>query len=87
MGRRLGEASRVLDALARVWSHLGISRARKVHIYMSTVVPKVLYSLESLWLLQADLRRLDAFHCRCLRKVLHIQPSYLSQVPNGAQDC
>ena len=83
VSRRLGEGPRVLEGLARVWSHSRINRSRKVNIYMSMTVPKVLYSLESLWLLQADLRRIDAFHCKCLRKVLRIPTSYVSGVPNS----
>ena len=80
--RRLGEGTRSLEALAQVWSHSGISRRRKIRIYMAVVVSKVLYSLDSLWLLQSDLRRLDAFHCRSLRKVLRIPCSYVSRISN-----
>ena len=32
---------------------------------------------------QADTRRLDAFHHRCLRKLLRIPCSYISRVPNS----
>ena len=49
---------------------------------MAIVVSTVLYSLDSLWLLQSDLRRLDAFHCRSLRKVLRIPCSYVSRISN-----
>ena len=80
--RRLGEGRRAFDGLCKVWSHAGISRARKLHIYMTCVASKVLYSMESLWLLKADRTKLDAFHYRCLRKVLGIPCSYLSRVPN-----
>ena len=80
--RRLGEGSRTLDALSQVWSHSGISRAKKVQIYMAVVISKVLYSLDSLWLLKADLRRLDAFHCRSLRQILKIPCSYISRISN-----
>ena len=53
--RILGEGSRTLDALAQVWSHAGISHAMKVQIYMIVVISKVLYSLDSLWLLKSEL--------------------------------
>ena len=36
--------------------------------------------MESLWLLQADRARLDAFHCRCLRRILRIRHSFYSRV-------
>ena len=80
--RRLGEAGRFFDSLAAAWNHAAITRKRKLTIYSRTVVSKLLYSLESLWLLQADRRRLDAFHCRCLRRILRIPPSFLSRVSN-----
>ena len=42
-----------------------------------------MYSLESLWLLKADKDRLDAFHCMCLRRILHVAPSFVSRVSNN----
>ena len=69
--------------MCRIWSHAGISRRRKLDIYMSCVVSKLLYSLESVWLVQHERLRLDAFHHSCLRKMLGIQHSYLSRVPNS----
>jgi hypothetical protein len=80
--RRLGEATGTFKALARCWSHANIARARKVEIYSACVLSKLLYNLESLWLLQADLQRLDAFHIRCLRKIYGIPCSYISRVSN-----
>ena len=55
----------------------------KVNIYMSYVVSKLMYSLETLWLLKHERAKLDAFHHRCLRKVLGIPSSYISRVPNA----
>ena len=81
--RRLGEGRRAFDGLCKLWSHAGISRSRKLHIYTTCVASKVLYSMESLWLLKADRAKLDAFHYRCLRKVLGTPCSYLSRVPNS----
>ena len=43
---------------------------------------KVLYALESLWMLKAVRQRIDAFQCFCLRQILHIAPSYISRVSN-----
>ena len=82
MTRRLGEASAGFKALAQVWSHANIPRARKVEIYIATVVSKILYNLDSIWLLQADLHRIDAFHISCLRRMYGIPCSYLSRIPN-----
>ena len=43
---------------------------------------KLLYNLHSLCLTQAETNRLDAFHVRCLRRILKIAPSFYSRVPN-----
>ena len=80
--RRIGEGSQSFRTLSRVWSHSGISQWRKIEIYMTTVISKVLYSLDSLWLVQSDRQWQDAFHCRCLRKMLRIPCSYLSRISN-----
>lgn len=49
---------------------------------MACVVSKLLYNLDSLWLLQADLSRLDAFHVQCLRRIYNIPCSYISRISN-----
>ena len=82
ISRRLGECSRVIDKLAQIWAHAAFSTRRPIEIYTACVASKLLYSLESLWLLQADRARLDAFHCRCLRRMLGIPHSYYSRVTN-----
>ena len=47
------------------------------------MLSKLLYSLDSLWLLKKDNDRLDAFHCKNLRKILRIPPSYFSRISNA----
>ena len=81
--RRLGEARGVFRALTKCWNHAGISKSRKLCLFDAIVVPKLLYNLESLWLLQADRHRLDSFQASCLRKILGIQHSYYSRVSNA----
>ena len=80
--RRLGEASRAFKSLVVCWSHANISRARKIEIYMSSVGSKLMYNLETLWLLKADINRLEAFHVKCLRRICRIPHSYVSRVRN-----
>ena len=80
--RRVGEAKGCFKALQKCWSHANISRASKTEIYTACVLSKLLYSLESLWLLQADLCRLDGFHVKCLRQIFSIPSSFISRIPN-----
>ena len=75
--------SRVHVFEAKLWSHASITRHRKIEIYSAMVRSKVLHSLESLWILKADMKRLDAFHARCLRKILRIPSSYISRISNS----
>ena len=55
-----------------------------MQLYNACVVPALLYGIQSLWLRKADARKLDAFHCRCLRQVLGIPRPYISHVTNEA---
>ena len=81
--RRIGETRQMSYKLTAVWKHANISRQRKKHILDSCVVSKLLYGLESVWLLQADRSKLDAFYASGLRKILNVAPSFISQVPNA----
>ena len=83
MKRRLREGRKALDVLSELWAHTGISRRRKAEIYKACVVSKVIYSMESLWLLSSEVKRLDAFHVACLRKISGIKHSYVSRVSNA----
>eukprot|EP00959_Pyramimonas_sp_CCMP1952_P442301 9259554-Pyramimonas_sp.AAC.1 len=46
----------------------------------SCALGKLLCPLNYMWLVSADRNRLDAVHCRCLRRLLGIQHSYISRV-------
>ena len=48
----------------------------------SVILSRLLYGLGSAWLDVADTRRLNGFHCRCLRVILRVQPAYFSRVSN-----
>lgn len=39
-----------------------------------------MYGLHTAWLNKAGRKRLDAFHCRCLRRIYGIAPSYYSRI-------
>jgi len=82
LSRRLGEATGAFKALSKIWSHSSIGRKRRFAIYDACVLSKLLYSLDSLWLLKADRTRLDAFHAKCVRRLLGIPCSYVSRVSN-----
>ena len=83
ISRRLGACGGLFRQIRQVWSHAAVTRNRKLEVYSACVLSKLLYSLESLWLLKAERARLDAFHCRCLRMILRIPCSYVSRISNA----
>ena len=84
VSRRLGEAASTFKQLDRLWSRSSLGWKRKYKIYDSVVLSKLLYSLDSLWLLKADRARLDAFHCKSLRRIWGIPSAYISRVSNAS---
>ena len=84
VARKIGAATADFHALDKVWKHSCISRARKLELYASLIESKLRYALSSAWLLKADLRRLDGFQARCLRKILGVQHSFTSRVSNAS---
>ena len=82
VSRRLGEGRGVFKSLDKLWSNSSLNWHRKVAIFNACVTSKVMWSLESCWLLQADRVRLDAFQAYGLRRIFRILPSYFSRVSN-----
>ena len=82
LGRRLGAAKADFDALRKVWSHANVPVERKLRIYDSCVVAKLVYGLHTAILNKSERARLDGFHARCLRRILRIQHAYYSRISN-----
>ena len=82
LSRRLGAAKNEFEKIRRVWGHSCISVTRKIKIFNACVVSKLMYNLHSLWLSVAETRKIDAFHVKCLRQILKIQPSFYSRISN-----
>ena len=82
LARRLGMAKTDFRELARVWKHSALSRARKIRIFDSLIVSKLLYGLATAWLNTSQRRRLDGFQNRCLRQIWGIKPAYVSRISN-----
>ena len=59
-----------------------LSRHRKFEIYVVIVLSKLLYGLESVVLKVHDIRKLNGFHASCCRRLLNIQPAFISRVSN-----
>ena len=65
-----------------MWGHAGIGKKRKLQLFHALVASKLLCCLSTLWPVTAQLRRIDGFHARCLRRILGIPASFVSRVSN-----
>jgi len=82
LSRRIGMAKADFNTLSRVWKNSALTRTRKLAIYSSLVESKLLYSLSTATYTVAEIRRLDGFQAKCLRRILNIPSSYLSRISN-----
>ena len=69
VSRHIGAAVFVFKELDWVWECANILETKKLEIYQACVVTNLMFGLQSVWLNEAELKRLDGFHCRCLRKM------------------
>ncbi len=70
--RRIGLAASAMKRLYCIWNHSNLSIATKLRIYSTCVLSILLYGAETWTLTQADWKRLNSFHLRCQRRILHI---------------
>ena len=68
--------------LDQLWPNSNLNWQRKVATFNVCVTLKVMWLLESCWLLQADRVRLDAFQAYCLRRIFRLPSSSISRVTN-----
>lgn len=82
INRRIGKAATTLSRLTkRAWNNKKLTENTKIQIYRACVVSTLLYGSESWTLRAAQERKLNAFHMRCLRRILNI--TWQDKVPNS----
>ena len=69
--------------LQRIWSHSTISIQRKIVLFNSLIISKLLYGLDGTQLNESEKKRLDAFHAKCLRRILKVPHSFYNHVSNS----
>jgi hypothetical protein len=84
LARRLGMAYGAFRDLSCLWRHSTLGRRRKIELFNSLVVSKLLYGLAACWLNVSERRRIDGFQNRCLRAIWGIKPAYVSRVSNAS---
>ena len=82
ISRKNGAASAEFRALQPVWRNASLPKRRKIEFFRSLILSKLRYGFASAWLSKADLRRLDGFQARCLRKMLKVPPAFISRISN-----
>ena len=55
-----------------------------MYIYVTLIESKLLYPLAILVLTVAQKKRVNGFQSQCLRKIIGIEPSYISRISNAA---
>ena len=70
---RIGKAATAMARLTkRVWDNTMLTKNTKTKVYQACVLSTLLYGSESWTLYSRQERRLNAFHMRCLRRLLGI---------------
>ena len=83
LSRRLGLVHSDFRKLAKLWSHGSVPRKRSLQLLHSFVFSKLLYGPATMWMVKAQLRRIDGFQARCLRKVLGVPAAFVSRISNA----
>ena len=83
LNRRLGAAKHDFTTVSKLWSHSSLTWPRKMRMFTTLIESKLLYSLGGACLSKAQMRRLDGFQNRCIRKIIGVKPSWVSRVSNA----
>jgi len=83
LGRRIGQAKAEHRSLVKIWKHSSLPAKRKLAIFESLVLTKLLYGLAACCFTVAQQRRLDGFQAKCIRQALGIAPSFISRISNA----
>ncbi|XP_078700049.1 uncharacterized protein LOC144926882 [Branchiostoma floridae x Branchiostoma belcheri] len=73
LSNRIQKASGAFNQLGKIWNNRNILDATKLRIYEAAVITILTYGSEVWITTQAQVNRLETFHQRCLRRILHIK--------------
>ena len=77
---RIGKANAAFGQMSNFMRSKGVQNKTKLKIYNATIVPVLLYGSETWQMKAKDSQKLNAFHRKCIRKILGI--SYLDKIRN-----
>ena len=74
VNRRIAKAIAVMAKLnQRVWNNSSLTEKTRIHVFQACVLSTLLYCSESWTTYARHEKKLDSFHQRCLRRILHIK--------------
>ena len=76
LSSRIQKASGAFYQVSRIWYGRNIKTPTKVRIYKAVVLTILLYGSEVWNTTQAQMKRFEVFHQRCLRRILKIRWNY-----------
>ena len=82
LGQRIRLAHADVSTLYRILSHANITVVKKLTHFNVFIVSKLILAVDGMWLSNTELKRVDAFHCTCIRRILKIQHSFYSRISN-----
>ena len=83
LSRRIGASKADSHTLSKVWRHSSLPRSKRLQIFSALIESRFLYGLASACFTKAELRRIDGFQCKCLRRISGIPTAYYSRVSNA----
>ena len=73
---RIGKAASVFQRMRSIWSSSVITTDTKIWLDKAIVVSVGIYASETLKITTKIAQKLNVFHQRCLRKILHVTYRY-----------
>ena len=73
LNTRIGKAYGAFTSLHKIWYNRNIQTSTKIRIYKAAVLTVLVYGSEAWTTTQSQDKRVEAFHQRCLRRILRIQ--------------
>ena len=73
LSARIQKASGAFNQLGSIWNNRNIYTSTKIRIYKSAVVTILTYGSETWNTTQKQMKRIEVFHQRCLRRILKIK--------------
>ena len=80
---KLATARQSFNKLQRLWSHHNIERQFKLKIYKGIFPPMVLYALHHDWHIKSTLGKIDAWHCRLLRRTMSVKTTMIDRTKSN----